>query len=270
MFLKPNSPQILLSFLRLIAALLVLSGMAVAQSAPVLNKFLKKVPASELVTGATAYGAMLEALPVVPVLKGTEVLGHAYITSDFVSTTGYSGKPIHVMVAMDNDGKLLSAELVKHSEPIVLIGIPNSKIKAMTESYQGLDIVAEAAAGGSGHDIDIISGATVTVMIIDDSIVRSSIKVARILELGGLNNDAANRGPTHELNMDEATINDWTTLSGDGTIRRMTLDIGQINEAFEATGDKRVLKHAEKGAPDDTYIDTVSYTHLTLPTNSRV
>jgi len=255
MFLKPNSPQLFLSFLRLIAALLVFAGMAAAQSAPVLNKFLKKVPASELVAGATGYGNMLEALPVVPVLKGKEVLGHAYITSDFVSTTGYSGKPIHVMVAMDNDAKLLSAELVKHSEPIVLIGIPNSKIKAMTEGYKGLDIAAEAAAGGSGHDIDIISGATVTIMIIDDSIVRSSIKVARILELGGLNNDAANKGPTHELNMDETTINDWSTMSGDGTIRRMTLDIGQINEAFEATGDKRVLKHAEKGAPGDTYID---------------
>ena len=125
----------------------------------------------------------------------------------------------------------------------------------MIESYIGLDIVAEAAAGGTGHDVDIISGATVTIMIIDDSIVRSSIKVARALELGGLNNDAANTGPTHELNMEMREVLDWNLMAGDGTLRRMTLDIGQINQAFAETGDVRVLRHEEKGAPDDTYID---------------
>jgi transcriptional regulator of nitric oxide reductase len=30
-----------------------------------------------------------------PVLKGGETIGWAFITSDFVGTTGYSGKPIH-------------------------------------------------------------------------------------------------------------------------------------------------------------------------------
>jgi len=236
-------------------AFFALAPVAYAQTQPVLQKFISEIPASEFIEGATAYGGMLDDIPAVSVLNGSEVLGHAYITSDFVSTTGYSGKPIHVMVAIDNEGKLLRAELVKHSEPIVLIGIPDRKIKALTESYRGLDIIAEAAAGGSGHDLDIISGATVTIMIIDDSIVRSSIKVARALGLGGLNNDAANAGPTHVLNMEERSISDWSTMSGDGTVRRMTLDIGQINEAFAATGDDRVLKHIEPGEPDDTYID---------------
>lgn len=236
-------------------ALFAFATGAHAQTAPVLNKFISEIPASEFIEGATAYGSTLDDIPAVPVLSGSEVLGHAYITSDFVSTTGYSGKPIHVMVAIDNEGKLLRAELVEHSEPIVLIGIPDRKIKALTATYSGLDIIAEAAAGGSGHDLDIISGATVTIMIIDDSIVRSSIKVARALGLGGLNNDAANAGPTHILNMDEQGINDWSTMAGDGTVRRLTLDIGQINDAFEATGDARVLKHIEPGEDDDLYID---------------
>ena len=253
---SPNRIATALRFLMVVCiTLLAFAATARAQTAPVLLKFLEKLPASEFVEGATAYGPMLENIPVVPVMNGGKVIGHAYITSDFVSTTGYSGKPIHVMVAIDPDGKLLRAELVEHSEPIVLIGIPDRKIKALTASYLGLDIVAEAAAGGSGHDLNIISGATVTVMIIDDSIVRSSIKVARALGLGGLNNDAANAGPTHVLNMDEVGVNDWATMSGDGTVRRMTLDIGQINTAFEGTGDERVLKHAEAGEPDDTYID---------------
>lgn len=240
-----------------IAILILALGAAptMAQNTPVLQKFLSKIPASTFVEGATGYGPIRADVPVAPILNGSDVVGYSYITSDFVSTTGYSGKPIHVMVAIDSEAKLIGAELVKHSEPIVLIGIPERKIKAMIESYDRLDIAAEAAAGGTGHDVDIISGATVTIMIIDDSIVRSSIKVARALELGGLNNDAANAGPTHELNMDVRDIHDWNTMAGDGTLRRMTIDIGQINTAFAETDDARVLRHEEKGAPDDTYID---------------
>ncbi len=247
-----------LRIFRIIAALhlVILMFVSGAQAqTPVLHNFIDEIPASELVEGATAYGVMLDNIPVVPVLNGSALMGYAYITSDFVSTTGYSGKPIHVMVAIGTDAKLLRAVLVKHSEPIVLIGIPERKIKAMTEGYFGLDIVAEAEAGGSGHDIDIISGATVTIMIIDDSIVRSSIKVARILGLGGLDNAAAEAAPTHILNMENRDVLDWVTMASDGTVRRMTIDISQINEAFAATGDPRVLKHAEKGDSGDTYID---------------
>lgn len=241
--------------LTLILALTLAGSFARADDAPILSQFVAEVPAGDLVEGATAYGAMLADVPVVPVLNGSELLGYAYITSDFVGTTGYSGKPIHMMVAMDTDAKLLRAELVEHHEPIVLIGIPESKIRVMTDGYVGLDIVAEAAAEGVGHDVDIISGATVTIMIIDDSIVRASIKVARALGLGGLDNSAAEAGPTHVLNMEETEVYDWDTLVGDGSVRRLTIDVGQINEAFTATGDTRVERYAEKGEPEDTYID---------------
>jgi NosR/NirI family nitrous oxide reductase transcriptional regulator len=219
----------------------------------VLPEFLAKIPAAELVDGATAYGPLRQDIPVAPVLSDGKLLGYAFITSDFVGTTGYSGKPIHVLAAIAPDGKLLRAELVEHSEPIVLIGIPDRKIKALTESYAGLDIIAEAAAGGSGHDLDIISGATVTIMIIDDSIVRSAIKVARSLGLGGLTIEAA--GPSYVLKLDETTVSDWATMAGDGSTRRLTLDIGQVNRAFEETGDERAIKRPEPGEPDETYID---------------
>jgi NosR/NirI family nitrous oxide reductase transcriptional regulator len=252
---KPVLSKLLLLLIAIQFAVLLSAQAVMAGDTPVLPKFTKKVPAGTLVQGATAYGAMLADVPVVPVLKGETVLGYAYVTSDFVSTTGYSGKPIHVLVAMDTEGHLLGADLVKHSEPIVLIGIPNSKIKAMTEAYRGLDIIAEAADRGSAHDLDIISGATVTVMIIDDTILRASIKVAHALEIGGLKNDAGTHGPTHEINMDVRGVMDWGTMAGDGTVRRMTLDIGQINQAFADTGDARALKRPEPGAETDTFID---------------
>ncbi len=239
----------------LLLALVVLTGVAASETRPILSKFIAKTPASELVNGATSYGPLRADIPVVPILNDGKTLGYAFITTDFVGTTGYSGKPIHVLVAIGLDGKLQSAKLVKHSEPIVLIGIPERKIKALTESYSGLDIVAEAAASGSGHDLEIISGATVTVMIIDDSIVRSSIKVARALGLGGLTQNSAAAGPRFIVNMENDTVADWAELAGNGAIRKLALDVGQINEAFEKSGDIRAVERPEKGASDDTYID---------------
>lgn len=246
------------------AAIAVLIGMAFSSPAmaqgPFLPKFLDEVPAGDLVEGADRYGAIRSDIPVAPVMRGDETVGWAYITSDFVSTTGYSGKPIHVMVAIDANATLLSAKLVKHSEPIVLVGIPNSKMVALTQSYKGVDITVEAQERGLGHELNIISGATVTVMIIDDSIVRASVKVARAMGLGGLASVVAQAGPTYTLNPSAQAASDWQTLAGDGTIRRMSLDVAQVNDAFAATGDERAIARPEKGAPEDRFIDL--YTSL--------
>ena len=245
--------------LRLLSAvfLCLLAPMAFAGDS--LAGFLAKLEPSQMHAGADRFGPVREDIPVAPVLKGRETVAWAFLTSDFVSTTGYSGKPIHVVAAIDLDAVLTGVELVKHSEPIVLIGIPNSKITALTEGYKGLDLKAEAAAGGDAHDLDIISGATVTIMIIDDSLVRAGIKVARALSLGGLAPRIAT-GPRRELDLAHDEVFDWTTLAGDGSVRRLTLDLGQVNAAFEATGDVRAIKRPEKGAPEDTFIDL----HLAL------
>ncbi|KIC35117.1 NosR/NirI family protein [Leisingera sp. ANG-M7] len=227
---------------------------AAAAEADSLDSFLTEITPADLVPGAEAFGPVRSDVPVAPVLKAGETVAYAFLTSDFVGTTGYSGKPIHVVAAIDTDAVLTGVKLVKHSEPIVLIGIPNSKMVKLTESYAGLDLKAEAAAGGDAHDLDIISGATVTIMVIDDSLVRAGIKVARALGLGGLSPVQAD-GPKREVDMAREEVSDWTTLAGDGSVRRMTLDVGQINAAFEATGDQRAIKRPEPGAPDDTFID---------------
>ncbi len=243
-----------MTLLRLIVALLSLVGLP-ALAEPVLPKFLAEVPAETLVPGAEAYGPLDAEHPVAPVLKGGETVAWAFVTSDFVSTTGYSGKPIHTLVAVDKDARIIGLKLVKHSEPIVLIGIPQAKVEAMVQGYVGLDLVAEAKSGGTGHEVDIISGATVTVMVIDDSIVRAGLKVARALGLGGLAPDAAATGPAFELNPEATAAPDWMTLEGDGTLRRLSLDVGQVNAAFAALGDERATARALTEAPETTFIE---------------
>ncbi|WP_022705128.1 NosR/NirI family protein [Pseudorhodobacter ferrugineus] len=221
----------------------------------VLSKLLPTIVAGEVVEGADGFGPIREDVPVAPVLKAGQSIGWAYIASDFVSTTGYSGKPIHTMIALDQDAKVIGVQLIKHSEPIVLIGIPDSKIKALTANYSGMDLVAEANSGGTAHELDIISGATVTVMVIDDSIVRSGLKVARALGLGGLAVEEKAAGPQFEVNPDAEAAPDWMTLEGDGTIRRLSLDVGQVNAAFAAMEDPRAAQRALTEAPETTYIE---------------
>lgn len=239
--------------LALLVLALLLPLPVLAQS--VLPEWLGKVPAAELVPGADGYGPIREDLPAAPVLKGAETIGWAFVTSDFVGTTGYSGKPIHTLVAVDPDARIIGLDLVKHSEPIVLIGIPEARIKAMVDGYIGMDLVAEANSGGTAHDVDIISGATVTVMVIDDSIVRSGLKAARALGLGGLRPEAASQGPAFEINPDATAPDDWMTMEGDGTLRRLSLDVGQVNAAFAALEDKRAAGRALTEAPETTFIE---------------
>ena len=245
-----------MTVLRLFLSLVFLVFAANSAAAePFLSKYLADVASADLVAGADSFGAIREDVPVAPVLKDGETIGWVFITSDFVSTTGYSGKPIHTMVAVDKDAMVIGVQLVKHSEPIVLIGIPDSKMKALAADYVGLDLVAEAQSGGTSHDLDIISGATVTVMVIDDSIVRAGLKVARALGLGGLAADTADTGPRFELNPDASAAPDWMKLEGDGTLRRLALDVGQINAAFEALGDPRATGKALTEAPETTFIE---------------
>ena len=239
------------------ALILMVAGLAgqAALAAPVLEKFLPEINAAELAPGADGFGPIRADLPVAPVLKGGETIGWAFIASDFVGTTGYSGKPIHTMIAISPDAKVLGVKLVKHSEPIVLIGIPEAKIQAMADTYTGLDLVAEAQAGGSGHELHIVSGATVTVMVIDDSIVRSGLQVARALGLGGLAAPTADVGPRFEIAPDVRAADSWQTLLGDGTVRRLSLAVGEVNEAFAAHEDPRAAARPIAGAPEDVFID---------------
>ena len=233
-------------------AVLGTAGSVAAQSE--LSRLLPDIAADRLVEGATGFGRLRDDLPVVEVLRDADRIGWAFITSDFVSTTGYSGKPIHTMVAVDDAAQVIGVELVKHYEPIVLIGIPDSEVKALVANYRGLDLVAEAESGGTSHELDIISGATVTIMVIDDSIIRAGLKVARQLGLGGLAVEVET-GPRFEIDPEAEAASDWMTLEGDGTLRRLSLDVGQVNAAFAAMDDPRAGTRALTEAPETTFIE---------------
>lgn len=180
-------------------------------------------------------------------------IGFIFVNTDYLPTIGYSGKPIHMAIAMDLEGRIQGAQLVQHSEPIVLIGIPDSKIKAFIDGYTGLDAIEIANAGDDNAlPVDIVSGATVTVIIIDDAIKRSAVMLARSRSIGNLADEIKSNTI---LNRDMSEPKDWETLFGDGSIQHMMLSVSDVNEAFIQSGNQKAINRPEAGSDDDIFID---------------
>jgi NosR/NirI family transcriptional regulator, nitrous oxide reductase regulator len=243
-----NYRKVSFHFRAFITGFLVLFFIVNAICKPVLAKSLNEVLDSNPINQLFPDAARTEAenqdesktehsINIASVYDGAKQIGYLYLNSSIVNATGYSGKPIQVLIGLDMQGVIRSARLVEHSEPIVLIGIPEEKIRAVIDSYIGLDIVAIARTKDRELPYDALSGATVTVRVIDDSIIRSATKIARWYGLGGLTAEAPkDTGPQMEINSGLNEIRDWIDLIGDGSVRRLKLLEKDVNKEFAANG----------------------------------
>jgi transcriptional regulator of nitric oxide reductase len=233
----------------------------VVHAAPELMRFIGTTESGTHYPGADRIEPPASKFPVARAMRGDEPLGYLFLTTDFVSTIGYSGKPIHVVVGLDADAVIRSVRLVEHSEPIVLIGIPEARIRKVIEGYIGFD-VAEFARNieQEKHQIDIVTGATVTIMVIDDTILRAAVKVARELRLGGLEPVAKQAsGPRAVLDAGvEFVAKDWVALLGEGSLERLLLTVQDVNRAFASSGNVEAAARPESGAPNAVFIDMVA------------
>ncbi|MDX1594266.1 MAG: 4Fe-4S binding protein [Gammaproteobacteria bacterium] len=223
-----------------------------------MSRFIAGAEPATLYPEADRIEAVPGDLPVARALRGDELLGHLFLTTDHVGTIGYSGKPIHVVVGLDDDAVIRSVELVEHSEPIVLIGIPEARIRKVIEGYVGFDVAAYARdIEREQHQVDIVSGATVTIMVIDDTVLRASVKVARALRLGGLEPAAPkDAGPRAVLDTSRPFASaDWEELLEMGAVRALRLTVDDVNRAFASSGHVEAAARPEPGPPDDVFID---------------
>ncbi len=239
-----------------IAFILVSLSPAPAWAAGRLAEFLQKAQPSELFEGADRFGELQGDPPVVPVHRGSDLAGYVYLNSDFTSSVGYSGKPIHILVGIDAAGVVRGFKLVGHSEPIVLIGIPEAKVVAALNSLVGRDLGRVASGAERPPQVDIVGGATVTVLVMGDSIVRSAVKLIRSGRLG-TSGDVEAQTPveTRKVNPTYQEVRDWQTLTGDGSVRSLRLTVGEVTQAFERAGQAEAAKHPETHNPEDAFIE---------------
>jgi NosR/NirI family transcriptional regulator, nitrous oxide reductase regulator len=257
----------------LLAALLSVSVALWAQPARAtgdLANYLPKVSPANFFPEADRFGLAQGDPPIAPVFRGDQLQGFVYLNSDFANAIGYSGKPIQVLVGIDPKGVLTGLKLVEHKEPIVLVGIPEKRILEAVNKLIGADLGSVARGAAPAPQVDIVSGATVTVLVIGDSIVRSATKLIRSGRLGAQGSPVAAAAPrvAKAIDTGKSEVLDWQTLVGDGSVRRLTLSVSDVNRAFEKSGNAAAAGRPEEGAPDDIFID-LYVADVAVPTIGR-
>jgi len=200
---------------------------------------------------------------------GDELKGYAYQSLDFVQTPAYSGKPINAIVVLDTEGTIKAAKVIKHDEPILLVGIPESKLHDFTDQYTGLKADQRVTVGGTSSErkvsVDGLSGATVTVMVVNEVIMRTAHRVG--VELGLVEGGEDTRPPMATVDKQAFEQKSWKELTGNGSIRRLLLTKGQVDDSFQGTPAEGV----DAAAPDERnepLIDLYA-AYLNVPTIGR-
>ncbi len=145
------------------------------------------------------------------------------------------------------------------ASPVELSDIASSPRKTMyfVAGYRGIDarrnVGIGTAPGKDGLALDGISGATVTAIVFNDSIMRAARAVARsrgIIRGPGPGGAAA----VGRLDREQFAETDWQGLMSDGSLRRLLVRNSEVDERFHASAGRPVPAVTEVD-PSRTFID---------------
>ncbi|MDH3673404.1 MAG: 4Fe-4S binding protein [Gammaproteobacteria bacterium] len=142
----------------------------------------------ELFPSATRYGAPTGNPPATPIYKGDEPIGYAFLTKPVVAIPAYSGKPINNLVGLDLTGRIVGVRIVEHEEPILVIGVTEDDLRHFVGQYRGKSAYDRISVGGSMRKgdvvIDAITGASITAMVENATVMKSAKRVAAARGIG--------------------------------------------------------------------------------------
>jgi NosR/NirI family transcriptional regulator, nitrous oxide reductase regulator len=201
------------------------------------RKLCDFAPCKEVFPGATSFSERKGQPPYVEAYADENgkqrLLGYVMLSTDITDTPAYSGKPVVTLIGMDTKGRFVGVKVLKHSEPILLLGIPESALTKFNDQYVGKFAGDKIEIGHSRPDegvigLDAISGATVTVIAQNQVMTTSGAAVAR--QTGIL-------APTIRAQAkftDTRRQADWATLVDEGAVQRLAVAPEQVG--LERTG----------------------------------
>ncbi len=190
-------------------------------------------PCAEVLPGADSFSPRLGKPPYVEGYQAEgarkRLVGYVFLSTDIVDIPGYSGKPVITLIGMDPKGVITGIRILKHSEPLLLSGIPESVLIRFINQYVGKYVGDKIEIGESRPNegvigLDAISGATVTVISQNQVVLHSGMAIAR--QVGILK--SAERPPAKLLPPSATPLLDWPALLAEGSIRRLTVEPGQV------------------------------------------
>lgn len=174
---------------QLFAALLLLCAFITSAQAGVMTKSIlsQKFPSPYII------GDKDTELPVWPIFKqamtSIDLIGYVYESIDFVSLPGFAGAPINLLIALDAKGEFIDVEVISHREPVFLEGYGPQPLINFVNQYKGLSLTQnitietgtrqKSKIDGNNVRIDGVSKATASLRIINQTLLNSSLAVAR-------------------------------------------------------------------------------------------
>jgi NosR/NirI family nitrous oxide reductase transcriptional regulator len=160
--------------------------------------------------------------------KGKQrIVGYVFLSTDVVDIPAYSGKPVITLIGMDTRGIITGVRILKHSEPILLAGIPESVLTTFVRQYLGKSGDARMEIGHGNDDngaigLDAISGATVTAIAENQVIAQSAYEIGK--QVGVFKSIPKPRAHFTQLNEKL----DWAALAKEGSVQHLKVDASDV------------------------------------------
>jgi NosR/NirI family nitrous oxide reductase transcriptional regulator len=187
-----------------------------------------EAPCSEVLPAATAFSKRKGAPSYVEgyaLEQGKQrLVGYVFLSTDVVDIPAYSGKPVVTLIGMDTKGVISGVRILKHSEPILLAGIPETVLTKFVRQYFGKpgDAKLELGLGRDGGDLDAISGATVTAIAENQTIAQSAYEIGKQVGIfKGMTKPRAHFTPLRERL-------DWAALVKEGAVRHLRVEAEEV------------------------------------------
>jgi NosR/NirI family nitrous oxide reductase transcriptional regulator len=186
-------------------------------------------PCAEVLPAAESFRPVAGAAYWEALDASSQVVGWIALSTDFIDVKAYSGKPLVTLIGLDPKGVITGARVVHHSEPILLIGIPEQALHDFVAFYAGQPALQRVIVGHTSDPeaitVDAISGATVTVLAQNITV----LDTARALGTAVGVFDATTMAPGHFV----AEPEPWTFAE---MIERGALGQLSVSEAEMGTG----------------------------------
>jgi len=224
-----------------------------------------------------AVGARLADVPAWPVVDPRIVggpVGYVFESIDLAPIPGFAGHPVNLLVAIDAAGNFLDVQVLSQHEPMFLEALGVGQLEAFVRRYRGHNLrqqfsiaPAHSNAAASGDDkhvvLDGVSTATVSVRIVNRTVLTSALAIARA-RMTGIS--AGDRVEKAVIRQDVYRPKTFARLLADGDIARRKWSNREVEALFSGGG--AGLDAEALAFPGRDFVD-VYVAHVNVPTIGR-
>lgn len=204
-------------------------------------------------------------LPIWPLFRqgdsGSALAGYVFESNDLAPIPGFSGVPVNLLVAIDPAGRFIGVEVLSQHEPVFQYGLGEAPLFEFVKQYRGVSLKQNIRIetnsrrarqpDASRVSIDGISKATVSVRIINESVLAAALLVSR--RKLGFGADKGASGIAH-VRTDRPETLSFQRLMDDGVLRHLRVTNAQMEKLY-ADSDGARLDEEGLRQPDAIFID---------------